>query len=170
MKFTILGCGSSMGVPRADGFFGKCNPKNKKNYRTRCSALLQSNNANILIDTSPDLRMQLLSNKIRIDGLINVYDDLFFEFFNGEIPNKPRVKYISDSNHKWKYGSPLEAIDDGCRKLQILFHPFSWSEKGGNNLDNYLSLIKEKNLNLINSIDAEMSNFPLDEIMKKLEM
>ena len=64
MKFTILGCGSSMGVPRADGFFGKCNPKNKKNYRTRCSALLQSNNANILIDTSPDLRMQLLSNKI----------------------------------------------------------------------------------------------------------
>ena len=64
MKFTILGCGSSMGVPRADGFFGKCNPKNKKNYRTRCSALIQSNNANILIDTSPDLRMQLLSNKI----------------------------------------------------------------------------------------------------------
>ena len=64
----------------------------------------------------------------------------------------------------------MEAIDDGCRKLQILFHPFSWSEKGGNNLDNYLSLIKEKNLNLINSIDAEMSNFPLDEIMKQLEM
>ena len=64
MKFTILGCGSSMGVPRADGFFGKCNPKNKKNYRTRCSALLQSNNVNILIDTSPDLRMQLLNNKI----------------------------------------------------------------------------------------------------------
>ena len=31
MKFIILGCGSSMGVPRADGFFGKCNPKNKKN-------------------------------------------------------------------------------------------------------------------------------------------
>ena len=30
MKFTILGCGSSMGVPRADGFFGNCNPNNKK--------------------------------------------------------------------------------------------------------------------------------------------
>ena len=42
MKFIILGCGSSMGVPRADGFFGKCNPNNKKNIRTSCSALLKS--------------------------------------------------------------------------------------------------------------------------------
>ena len=39
MKFIILGCGSSMGVPRADGFYGNCDPKNKKNYRTRCSAI-----------------------------------------------------------------------------------------------------------------------------------
>jgi phosphoribosyl 1,2-cyclic phosphate phosphodiesterase len=65
MKFIILGCGSSMGVPRADGFFGNCNPKNKKNYRTRCSALLQTKKKNILIDTSPDLRSQLLQNKIK---------------------------------------------------------------------------------------------------------
>ena len=65
MKFTILGCGSSMGVPRPDGSFGKCNPKNKRNYRTRCSALLQTETENVLIDTSPDLRIQLLNNKIR---------------------------------------------------------------------------------------------------------
>ena len=64
MKFIILGCGSSMGVPRADGFFGKCDPRNKKNIRTRCSALLKSNYSNILIDTSPDLRFQLIKNKI----------------------------------------------------------------------------------------------------------
>ncbi|WP_440937814.1 MBL fold metallo-hydrolase [Candidatus Pelagibacter sp.] len=64
MKFIILGCGSSMGVPRADGNFGKCNPNNKKNYRTRCSALLKTANKNILIDTSPDLRQQLIKNKI----------------------------------------------------------------------------------------------------------
>ena len=63
-KFTLLGSGSSMGVPRVDGFFGECNPKNKKNYRTRCSALVSINNSNILIDTSPDLRQQLLSQKI----------------------------------------------------------------------------------------------------------
>ena len=65
MKFIILGCGSSMGVPRPDGFFGNCDPKNKKNYRTRCSALVKTSDENILIDTSPDLRQQLLRHKIK---------------------------------------------------------------------------------------------------------
>ena len=66
MKFIILGCGSSMGVPKSNGDFGKCNPKEKKNYRTRCSALISTKTENILIDTSPDLRFQLLKNKIKI--------------------------------------------------------------------------------------------------------
>ena len=65
MKFIILGCGSSMGVPRPDGFFGNCDPNNKKNYRTRCSALLKTTDENILIDTSPDLREQLLRHNIK---------------------------------------------------------------------------------------------------------
>ena len=65
MKFIILGCGSSMGVPRPDGFFGNCDPKNKKNYRTRCSALIKTSYENILIDTSPDLRQQLLRHNIK---------------------------------------------------------------------------------------------------------
>ena len=65
MKFIILGCGSSMGVPRPDGFFGNCDPKNIKNYRTRCSALIKSKKENILIDTSPDLRQQLLRHNIK---------------------------------------------------------------------------------------------------------
>jgi phosphoribosyl 1,2-cyclic phosphate phosphodiesterase len=65
MKFVILGCGSSMGVPRPDGYFGNCDPKNIKNYRTRCSALIKTNLENVLIDTSPDLRSQMLKQKIR---------------------------------------------------------------------------------------------------------
>ena len=65
MKFIILGCGSSMGVPRPDGYFGNCDPKNKKNYRTRCSVLIKTDIENILIDTSPDLRQQLLNQKIK---------------------------------------------------------------------------------------------------------
>ncbi len=65
MRFIILGCGSSMGVPRPDGFFGNCDPKNKKNFRTRCSALIQLSDKNILIDTSPDLRQQLLKHNIK---------------------------------------------------------------------------------------------------------
>ena len=65
MKFIILGCGSSMGVPRPDGNFGECDPKNKKNFRTRCSALIKSKSETVLIDTSPDLRQQLINNKIK---------------------------------------------------------------------------------------------------------
>ena len=64
-KFTILGCGYSMGVPRIDGNFGKCDPNNKKNYRTRCSALITYAKSNILIDSSPDLRFQLINNKVK---------------------------------------------------------------------------------------------------------
>ena len=63
-KFSILGCGSSFGVPRADGNWGKCNPKEIKNNRTRCSALISFMGKNILIDTSPDLRTQLIRHKV----------------------------------------------------------------------------------------------------------
>ena len=71
IKFIILGCGYSLGVPRPDGNWGKCNPREKKNYRTRCSALIKSNSKSILIDTSPDLRHQLIKNNINnIDSVI----------------------------------------------------------------------------------------------------
>ena len=70
IKFTILGCGSSMGVPRADGFWGKCDPKEKKNYRSRCSAIVTTKDMTILFDTSPDLRAQLIRENIKhIDSL-----------------------------------------------------------------------------------------------------
>jgi len=65
IKFIILGSGYSLGVPSADGYWGKCNSKEKKNYRTRCSAFIKSKVKDILIDTSPDLRNQLITNNIR---------------------------------------------------------------------------------------------------------
>ena len=65
IKFTILGCGTSFGVPRIDGYFGKCNRRNKKNYRMRCSALISTKNLNFLIDTSPDIKTQLLNLKVK---------------------------------------------------------------------------------------------------------
>ena len=61
---TILGCGSSLGVPRADGYWGKCK-KIKKNHRSRCSVAVSKGKNVVLIDTSPDLRSQLLVNKIK---------------------------------------------------------------------------------------------------------
>ena len=91
MKFIVLGCGSSMGVPRSDGYFGKCDPKNKKNYRTRCSALIQTKTENILIDTSPDLRHQLITNKI------DKIDKVFYSHFHADQThgvNDLRVFYI----------------------------------------------------------------------------
>ena len=64
-RLIILGCGSSVGVPRIDGFWGSCNKNNKKNLRTRSSAIIIKGKNSILIDTSADLRCQLLSNKIK---------------------------------------------------------------------------------------------------------
>lgn len=64
-RFTILGCGSSGGVPRVGGDWGACDPTNPKNRRRRCSLLVEqiakSGTTRALIDTGPDMREQLLS-------------------------------------------------------------------------------------------------------------
>jgi phosphoribosyl 1,2-cyclic phosphate phosphodiesterase len=65
---TILGCGSSAGVPRIGGDWGACDPANSKNRRKRCSILLQSVSAEgatrVLVDTSPDMREQMLNAEV----------------------------------------------------------------------------------------------------------
>lgn len=64
LRFTILGCGSSGGVPRLGGHWGDCDPANPKNARRRCSLLVEQEReggtTRVLIDTSPDMRSQLL--------------------------------------------------------------------------------------------------------------
>jgi phosphoribosyl 1,2-cyclic phosphate phosphodiesterase len=75
LRFTILGCASSGGVPRIDGDWGKCDPANPKNRRRRCSLLVEriadGNVTRVLIDTGPDMREQLLSAKVpRLDGVV----------------------------------------------------------------------------------------------------
>jgi phosphoribosyl 1,2-cyclic phosphate phosphodiesterase len=72
---TILGCGSSGGVPRLGGHWGDCDPGNPKNRRRRCSMLLQrtgpGGTTRVLIDTSPDLRDQLLDAGIgELDAVV----------------------------------------------------------------------------------------------------
>ena len=74
LRATILGCGSSGGVPRVGGDWGVCDPRNPKNRRRRCSILLQqgqgADSTNILIDTSPDMREHMLSADVKhIDGV-----------------------------------------------------------------------------------------------------
>ena len=74
-EIILLGCGSSLGVPRIDGYWGKAKKQNKKNYRTRCSLFIKYGDINILIDTSPDIKNQFLNNKIKkIDYVVYTHD------------------------------------------------------------------------------------------------
>lgn len=80
LKFTILGCGSSMGVPRVALGWGDCDPNEPKNRRRRCSLLVERANAmgqvtRALVDCTPDLRMQLLDAKVDwLDGVLFTHE------------------------------------------------------------------------------------------------
>lgn len=76
---TILGCGSSGGVPRVGSGWGACDPANPKNRRRRCSILVERKGAEgattVLVDTSPDLRDQLLEAAVtRLDAVLFTHD------------------------------------------------------------------------------------------------
>ena len=64
-KLIILGSGNSLGVPKIDGSWGNCNKSNKKTIRPRCAAIILKRNNSILLDTSPDIHNQLITNKIK---------------------------------------------------------------------------------------------------------
>lgn len=84
LRVTLLGCGSSSGVPRATGDWGACDPNEPKNRRSRCSVLLQQwsgaagaaeEATTVLIDTSPDLRLQLAAAKpAHLDAVLISHD------------------------------------------------------------------------------------------------
>lgn len=78
-RFTILGCGSSGGVPRLGGNWGDCDPANPRNHRRRCSMLVERETeggiTRVLIDTSPDLRSQLLDAGVgELDAVLYTHD------------------------------------------------------------------------------------------------
>lgn len=75
LEFTILGCGSSGGVPRCDGEWGACDPADPRNRRRRCALLVRrhgpAGTTTVLVDTGPDLREQLISAGVRaLDGVL----------------------------------------------------------------------------------------------------
>ena len=73
-KFTILGCGSSLGSPWITNYSAKLK-KSEKNIRTRCCAHIQKGNLSILIDTSPDIKNQFLKNKIKtLDAIMYTHE------------------------------------------------------------------------------------------------
>lgn len=83
LEFTILGSGSSGGVPRADGDWGDCDPSDPRNLRTRCSLLVRRKaqggvlqaETTAIIDTSPDFRLQAVAAGVRrIDAALFTHD------------------------------------------------------------------------------------------------
>jgi len=81
LEFTILGCGSSGGVPRADGDWGACDPADPKNLRTRCSMLVRrkgqgaEQETTVVVDTSPDFRLQSVHAGVRrLDAVLLTHD------------------------------------------------------------------------------------------------
>ena len=101
-----------------------------------------------------------LRENIKLPGIINAYQDEFFTFAENVTENTPvSVKYLSDANHIWRYGYPDEKNILENDKVQILTHPFAWCKQGYDNFDNYKSLIKEKYVELVNSVDNECKDF-----------
>ena len=79
LAITILGCGSSGGVPRVAMGWGACDPANPKNRRRRCSILVErqtpEGTTSVLVDTSPDLREQLIDAEVtRLDAILITHD------------------------------------------------------------------------------------------------
>ena len=80
LRLTILGCGSSAGVPRVGVGWGACDPSNPRNRRRRCSILVERTapggaTTSVLIDTTPDLRDQLLGADVRrLDAVLYTHE------------------------------------------------------------------------------------------------
>jgi len=104
-------------------------------------------------------KKEYLNYYVQLDNKINCYDKKFFHFFENK-PESLEILYLADSNHKWKYGYPLDFDFSKINKLQLLTHPFSWSDSGGDNYGNFVTLIRERNDELVNSMNTETNTFP----------
>ena len=115
MKITVLGCGASLGTPSSGGFWGKCDPAEIKNHRTRASILVQSEKTNILVDATVDLRIHLNSmNLKKLDGLlvthahsdhVNGMDDLrAISYHNNKLIDMyTNAETLEEVERRWPY-------------------------------------------------------------------
>lgn len=146
MKLTILGCGTSGGVPRMPEYWGVCDPSNPKNRRRRASVLVEEGDTSILIDTTPDLREQCLMANIRhLDAVFYTHDhadhchgidDLrgFFQTNREKVPVyadeatldvlKQRFSYIFRSQDGYPAICSGKAIERATRVRDVTMIPF----------------------------------------------
>ncbi len=97
---------------------------------------------------------------ISIPGTFNAYSREFFTYAEDVTEEtKLDVKYISDSKHRWNYGYPDYETLMKYPKVQLLIHPFSWTEAGYDNFQNFSHLIDEKRDQLIETLTDEFQRF-----------
>jgi phosphoribosyl 1,2-cyclic phosphate phosphodiesterase len=113
MKVTILGCGGSGGIPVADGspggYWGACDPSEPRNRRRRVSILVQHGDATFLVDTSPDLRVQLL------DAGVERLDAVFFT--HGHADHSHGIDELRGL--VYRRGAPLPAYMDAAARADL---------------------------------------------------
>jgi phosphoribosyl 1,2-cyclic phosphate phosphodiesterase len=149
LEVTILGSGSSGGVPRADGEWGACDPAEPKNQRSRCSALVRrkgqgaERETTVIVDTSPDLRLQTAhAGAKRLDAILLTHDHAdqvhglddvraFFLRQGAVIPC--HMDAATDATMMRRFGYIFEA-DAGypaiCTRRSIPAHGECWSVEG----------------------------------------
>lgn len=110
-------------------------------------------------------KQEQLEMYLDIPGKINCYGPLYFHYFKQEKPNDLNVTYLADSNHKWKYGHPINLDFDKINKLQLNTHPFSWTKNGYENYGNFLSLIEERKTEMLYDMESENKAFPKELLL-----
>lgn len=122
MKVTILGCGSSLGVPALKYGWGVCDSFNPKNRRTRSSIMIEHENTTLLVDASPDLREQLLNfSNQSIDAIF--FTHAHFDHANGI--NELRPLFLSEHKLLDIY-SNAETLAELCQNFSYLFQHNSY--------------------------------------------
>lgn len=115
LTITLLGCGTSSGVPRIGNDWGQCDPAEPRNRRTRASVLVESPTTRLLVDTGPDMRAQLLAADVAtVDAVLWTHDhadhchgldDLRQIAYNGRtpVPVLARSQVLNALAHRFAY-------------------------------------------------------------------
>ena len=144
MKIRVLGSGGSFGSPLAWGRNGNIDIHNLNNFRTRSSILIDINNTNILIDTSPDLRQQLYSAKCT-----NIDAVLFTHIHSDHTSGLPDMRAISLINDKI-----IPAYMSKDMKDKILSH-YKFIFKGDKDYRPFMEVRDIQNKFFINNIEIQ---------------
>jgi len=119
MKVTVLGCGGSLGTPAPGGFWGKCDPAEPRNHRTRASLLVQTAETSVIVDATYDLRIHLNNLSLqRLDGV------LLSHHHNDHVNAIDDLRVIAYHSNKLMeiYGNQ-ETMDEVHRRWPYLFEP-----------------------------------------------